>query len=112
MNDFKQGDIILVKFPYSDLQNFKLRLALIISNQTLEKYNDFIILGITSIKLGDKNLEITIDNTNLFQGSLPKKSYIRVSKIVSLEKNLIIKKVAQINEKKLKEILEKLSKIF
>jgi len=112
MKSLKQGDIVLVRFPYSDFQKLKLRPALVVSGQALEKYDDLVILGITSAKLGDKKLEVDINNEDLIQGALPKKSYIRVSKIVSLEKKLVIKKVAHLNEEKLNEILEKLGLVF
>ena len=102
----------MVRFPYSDFQKLKLRPALIVSGRALEEYNDLIILGITSAKLGDKKLEVSVDNAGLIQGKLPKKSYIRISKIVSLERKLVIKKVARLNEEKINEVLEKLGFVF
>ena len=40
-------------------------------------------------------------------GKIPKTSFIRCSKITTIEKNMAIKKVAQISNKKWKEIQEK-----
>lgn len=109
---YKQGEIILTRFPYSNFEQFKIRPALVLSTQTIHKFNDIIILGITSQKLDDTKFEVEITNQDLLKGSLPKKSFIRISKITTLEKSLILKKVAFISKNKQNEVLEKISKML
>lgn len=58
---FKQGDIIVVKFPFTDGSEFKKRPALIISNNRLNSTEDFLIVQITS-KLHSDGLSININD--------------------------------------------------
>ena len=36
MTTYKRGDVILVKFPYSDLVRYKKRPALVVQDETVE----------------------------------------------------------------------------
>jgi len=72
----KQGDIIVVKFPFTDGSEFKKRPALIISNETVNKTTDYLIVQITS-KNNIDELSVFIDDTDCLQ-PLPLKSYIRL----------------------------------
>ena len=67
---YKQGDIIVVKFPFTDGSEFVKRPALIISNDTVIKNNDCL-------------------------HQLQLESYIRVHKIFTLNKSLIISKITE-----------------
>lgn len=43
---FKQGDIIVVKFPFTDGSEFKKRPALVVSNNKIDKTEDFLLVQI------------------------------------------------------------------
>jgi len=45
---YKQGDIIVVKFPFTDGSEFRKRPALVVSNDMLSKTDDYLIVQITS----------------------------------------------------------------
>ena len=47
---FKQADIVVVKFPFTDGWEFKNRHALIVSNQTINKTGDYLMV-LTSFKI-------------------------------------------------------------
>jgi mRNA interferase MazF len=56
MTPFKRGDVILVKFPYSDLVRYKKRPALVVQDETVETgLSQRVVVQITS------NLERTGD---------------------------------------------------
>ena len=97
----KKWDIILVKFPFTNLTNFKLRPALII----WEYKKDFIILAISSNKNNWINYEI--DNWSLSWWELLIKSYVKVNKITSIENSIIFSKIATLDKKNTKKIKEK-----
>jgi len=88
---YKQGDIIVVKFPFTDRSEFKKRPALIISNETVNKTNDYLIAQITS-KINIDELSIPIENTDCLQ-PLPLKSFVRSHKIFTVHHSLILSKI-------------------
>lgn len=98
----KQGDIVLVPFPFSNLASAKLRPAVILSNSKM-KGLDILVAGITSQKKGDYSVELC--DSDLEEGVLPLTSYVKVGKIATLEKGMVRKKVARIGKKKMQEIL-------
>lgn len=67
---YKQGDIVLVPVPFSDLKNQKQRPVLIISN---DKYNewteDIVVLAITS-KIKDLAHSVVIESKDLAEANL------------------------------------------
>jgi len=98
---YKNGDIILVKFPFSNLENFKLRPALIIWDYK----NDYIILAISSN--GKNWINYEVDNKDLSAWELLIKSFIKINKITSIEKSIIYSKIATTEKNFLKKVKEK-----
>ena len=91
-NAYKKGEIVLVKFPFTDMSDFKVRPALIMRNQDDE---DVIILPIsTTIKL--KKHDLVIKNPHYSGKPLPVPSAIRIGKICTIQTNLIIKKISKL----------------
>ena len=95
---FRQGDIIIVPFPFSDLRETKQRPVLVLSKT---EYNnnceDIITCGITSNKK-DSKYAVLIENKDLVEGQIPISSRIKIDKLFTLEKAIIIKKIARVNE--------------
>ncbi|MDA3836184.1 MAG: type II toxin-antitoxin system PemK/MazF family toxin [Nanoarchaeota archaeon] len=102
---YKQGDIILIPFPYSDLTGSKKRPAIIISNSKL-KGDDFICSLITSNSPKDGLL---IKNQSLQENKLPFKSWVKPQRIFTIDKKIIIKKITSINKQFQKELEKELS---
>lgn len=88
---YEQGDIVLIPFPYSDLTGSKLRPALILSNEKLNKTDDRICCLITShkpeqgISIGTKDLE----------GTLPFKSWVKPQRIFTIDIKIVRKKLCK-----------------
>ena len=105
---FNQGDILIVPFPFSDLTSVRKRPVLVLSST---KYNeegeDIITCGITS-NLKESVCSVLIENSNLIKGEIPVQSRIKVDKIFTLNKKIILKKIARINL----DTLEKVKKEF
>ena len=104
-----QRDIILVPFPYSDMSQVKKRPSIIVSNHYYNSKNmDVICCAVTSNpKNYDKSVEIV--NEDLDNGELKYDSRVKPTKISTLDKRIIIKKLAQLNIAKSKEIVENLN---
>ena len=105
---YKQGDIVLVPFPFTDNSNTKRRPAIIISNASVNITSDVILLMVTTSKV-DPAFRVVFCDSDL---NKPLESYLTINahckKIAVLEKSLIIKKISSFKkESKLKEILDK-----
>lgn len=88
----KKGDIVIIGFPFSDLSRTKKRPALIISNDTVNKTGDYLMVQVTS-KIRNDNLTLPINKTDFVNGKeLPLQSCIRLHKIFLLNESLIISK--------------------
>jgi mRNA interferase MazF len=91
-----QRDIVLIKFPFSDLSGAKVRPALVISNQGYNiKSPDTVVLALTS-NLSTSDYKVFVSNLNLESGLLPVESAIRVDKPFSVLQSKILKVQAKI----------------
>lgn len=107
-----QQDIVWVKLPFSDLAESKIRPAVVISNNDYNKKNqDIVVCAITS-KLDEKQYGIMVDNKNLSTGSLPIKSRIRADKILQIEKNLVIKPFARLDDKAFDTLVSEITRLI
>ncbi|MBK7637698.1 MAG: type II toxin-antitoxin system PemK/MazF family toxin [Saprospiraceae bacterium] len=102
---YKQADIVVVKFPFTDGSEFKKRPVLIISNEDVNKTGDYLIIQITS-NLNNDGLSIAIEDTDCLQ-PLPLASYIRSHKIFTIHKSLILSKITSVNPTFLKSVSDK-----
>ena len=95
---YKQREIVLVPFPYSDLSASKKRPVLIVSNDSYNsKYEDVLVCVITSSQYKD-DYSIYLSNSDLEIGVLPEESAIKIHKLFTIHKEKIIKKFSKINE--------------
>ena len=109
---YKQGDIILIPIPFTDLSSSKRRPVLILSNNNYNSNtDDIVVVAITSnILLKDYSIIITTDD--LVDGSLKVDSCIRVDKIYTLSQNIVIKRFGTVNENVMKKVKNKISELI
>ena len=100
---YSKGDIIVINFPFSDLINAKKRPMVVLA----EKGEDTIGCAVTS---NPKSDGIPIESFE--EGTLPFKSNIKYWQIHTFLRDLAIRKVAKINKKTHKELLEKINEMF
>lgn len=108
---YEQGSLILVPFPFTDLTSFKKRPAIVISPNWFNCIQeDIVLVAVTSLisRPMDERIEILLSKENIASGKIPRESVVKISKIFTCHKEIITKKVAIIEGKKLNEILEKL----
>ena len=91
-----QRDIILLTFPFSDLESSKVRPAIVLSN---EKYNrrseDFVAVPLTS-NLRLRDYAILVTNNELESGNLIVDSKVKVDRIFSVSQRLVRMKIGRI----------------
>jgi mRNA interferase MazF len=108
---FKQRDIILIPIPFTDLASQKKRPAIVISS---DKYNDtsedIIVVALTSnVKKQDFTIVITSDDLEV--GQLKTTSMIRVDKIYTLNKSIVLKHFGRIKSPVLAKIIASFLKL-
>ena len=99
MDKLNFGDIVLLKFPFSDNSTFKKRPALIINDF---KDGDIIVCRITS-QIYQTGNDVFIDDWKKCGLKLP--SVIRVHKLATLEKDMVEIVMGQVDNS-IKEIVQ------
>jgi mRNA interferase MazF len=109
---YKKGEIVIIGFPFSDLSRTKKRPALIISNDTVNKTGDYLMVQVTS-NIRNDSLSLPLDKSDFINGQeLPLQSCIRLHKIFLLNKSLIISKNTAVNAGFLESTIESITKLI
>lgn len=108
MGSFKVGDILIVKFPFSDLTDFKLRPAIVLFSEIT---NDYVLCQITSKPYSDKNA-IQLIPAECLSGSLDRISYIRPLKLFTCNETIIYNKICSVKVKIINSLKNKLIEIL
>lgn len=107
---YKQGEIVIVKFPFTDGSEFKRRPALIVSNDLVNKTGDYLLVQITS-KFTNDSLTMIINDSDCLK-KLPLQSYIKTHKIFTIHNSLIISKLTSVNSEFRNKIVDKIIQLI
>jgi mRNA interferase MazF len=111
---YKRGDIVLVPFPFTDLSSSKQRPALVVSPDTFNLIrDDLLLVAITSqvpARLAPD--EFAIPAGDLAGCGLPKPSIIKLTKLVSLHRSLVIKRIGALPAVSLAQAAAKIRSLF
>ena len=93
----QQKSLVLARYPYTNMIDYKIRPALIVSNNAFtKKHASFLVCPITSkIHFPDYELELT---SNDFSGTLNTKSFLRCDGITALETSLVLKEIGKVSD--------------
>lgn len=108
MGKFAVGEVVLVSFPFSNLQGQKVRPALVLAKAELD---DLILCQITSKPYTSK-LAICIRSVDFTKGSLPIVSYVRPNKLFTANSSIIKKTAGQLIPAVTKSILKSVRFLF
>ena len=103
----KKFDIVLVDFPFSDLTKTKKRPALVINS--LEGENA-ILCQITTKRRSIQKYEIFLSKESC-TGDICFDSFVYVDMIFTLHKSIIYKKIGEVNNLKIKEMINQKIKL-
>jgi mRNA interferase MazF len=96
------GAVVLVRFPFSDLSQTKLRPAVVLADAGR---GDRVLCQVTSKPYGDTRA-ITLEDTSFTTGSLRVTSYARPGKLFTANQDLIVSEVATLKPQSLKQIVD------
>ena len=108
MFTYTQKDIVLVPFPFTDLSSSKKRPVLIISNNQINgsgMIEDFIGVALTST-LRKTDYSVVLETNDYENGVLPITSEVQCSKIASLCKEIVIKRICSVKDEKFEIVKE------
>ena len=109
---FRQREIVLGLFPFDDKKEFKKRPCVIISNEKYNlSHNTVIAIPITS-KIRNFEDGMILEDKDLEEGYLVKKSEILPFKIFTINKSLLLKNIGLISLDQAKEIESIISKMI
>jgi mRNA interferase MazF len=100
MGTFAAGQIVLVRFPFSDLTASKVRPAVVLADAGR---NDWVLAQITSQPYGDA-AAISLGKGDFKIGGLQLASYIRSGKLFTAHASLIVGQVGELGAPKLLEV--------
>ncbi|MBF2057772.1 MAG: type II toxin-antitoxin system PemK/MazF family toxin [Cyanobacterium sp. T60_A2020_053] len=109
----KKGDIVLVPFPFTDLSTTKLRPAVVLWVDLSGR--DITVCFISSQNVSSINVEeflIYKNDSEFSQTGLKVISKVRVSRIVTIERNLITRKLGELEVDLLQTLNQKLKNTF
>ncbi|MDG5786264.1 type II toxin-antitoxin system PemK/MazF family toxin [Evansella sp. AB-P1] len=108
----KQGDIVLLPVPFSDLTNRKQRPVLVISGDSYNKMTDDIIVVAVTSQLRNLDYSVVIESKDLKEGELKVTSAIRADKVYTLSKHIVRKKFGQVKTEVLEDVRTKLNELI
>jgi mRNA interferase MazF len=102
MATFIKGDIVVLPFPFSDLSSSKRRPALVLADL---QGDDIILCQITSRNTRD-NSAISLENSDLTNGSLSTSSNIRPNRLFTADKRIIPYTLGHLSQSKYSEVVD------
>ena len=97
----KRGDIVLIRFPFTDLTSSKVRPALVVSSDGFSsRTEDAIFIFISSKTDKPQSTDFLLDqnHSEFIETGLAKSSLIKTGKIASLSKSLASRLLGQVNQ--------------
>lgn len=101
--NYKQGDIVLVPYPYTDLSSYKKRPVVIISKDSING-QDYVVAKISSVIKND-HLSCFINPTDTHI-KLHFPSEVRTNNLLTIHTSLILKCITSFKKEPLAKIIE------
>jgi len=108
----KQGTIVLVPFPFSDLSATKVRPAVVLSS--VKHGDDIVFAFVSSGSARSENFDILIkpSDQNFSKTGLKTNSVIRVAKLATLDRKIVLGEIGSLGPEHLKQVKTSLKKLF
>ncbi|MBD0368472.1 MAG: type II toxin-antitoxin system PemK/MazF family toxin [Flavisolibacter sp.] len=109
---YKQREILLVPFPFSDLSSSKRRPVLVVSNDVYNQhFPDILVCVITSNLFGDE-YSVPLSEIDLETGLLPESSLIKCHKLFTIQQSLILRRFSIVSPQKFLEVYTMLESLI
>ncbi|NOT49449.1 MAG: type II toxin-antitoxin system PemK/MazF family toxin [Acidobacteria bacterium] len=106
--NYKQREIVLVPFPYSDLSSSKRRPVLIVSTNDYNKnFQDVLVCVITS-NLHKDAYSVELESSDLEIGVLPESSVVKAHKLFTIHQRKILKKFSLVKDDFFEKVVDEI----
>ena len=105
------ASIVLAMYPYSDSNDYKIRPALILSNEKFNRAHNYFLLCPLTTKMTLPAYEIPLQKTDV-TGTLNEQSYIRTDALASINKDRVLKEIGKVTPKLYKQVIVKINENF
>lgn len=103
----KQGEVVMLEFPFSNVAEKKWRPAVVLSNERYNRHANVLLAGVYGKK---QPCSVRITNADVQKRRLRKTSYISLQNVFSADKSLIKHSADSLTSQKLKELLAEVGK--
>lgn len=101
---YKKCDVVMVRFPFTDLIGSKKRPVLVVKNEN--NYGDFVCFQITSNEMQDDIVKI--ENKDLVSGELKLTSFVKYDKCFTINSAIVEKRISAVSD----TFLQKIKNLF
>ena len=110
---YRQGDIVLVSFPFTDLSSSKRRPALVLSPDSFNAAGEDLVLAAVTSHITDDPNAVHLWRGDFAEGRLPKPSMVmKATKLFTMHSSLIAKRIGTLGTEKMEEVLRSLRRFF
>lgn len=95
----QQRSVVILPFPFSDLQRRKARPAVIVSNNRYNRRSDDVVAVPLTSNLRPSEYSVPVTNRDMEYGKLVVDSQARVDKLFSVEKKIIANHIGTVDSK-------------
>lgn len=105
----RQQDLVWVRLPYSNLEETKVRPAVVMSHDAYnEAHDDVVVCAVTS-NLEPAPHKVPVSSEDLSEGELPLNSMARADKVLPVEKSLVERSFAHLGDAAYDRIVDALN---
>ena len=109
---YRQRDILLTRFPFSDFVGSKIRPVLVLSNDVYNRrHSDLLICAVTSSPRAHE-YAASLATGDLEQGILKVESKVRADAVISIEQRIVIRRIARVAIPKYQQIISLVQKLI
>lgn len=112
MIDSKAGDVVVVPFPFADLQTVKRRPALVLATVSSRSFSDLVIVAMITSQLEGETITGDYKIAKWKEAGLLHPSKIRLAKVVSLETAVLQNKLGCLQKEDRAGVKKELKKVF